>query len=380
MYILIIARGYPNEKYKMNGLFEFDQAKALAGAGHKIVFAAVDLRSIRRLRKWGFESFNKEQVFIEAINVPCGPVPKAIKNATGKFALQRLYKRVLAKHGQPDIIHAHFIHSGYLAVQVFNDSKIPLILTEHYSGMNNTHIDPYLAKIGGYTYPRVNKLIAVSNFFANNIREKFQIRTTVIPNIVDTANFRYIPSNNNDSFDFISTGRLVPNKRMDLLIESFYIAFGHNKGIKLYIYGDGPERTKLEKYIAALNMEEQIFLMGLVERKVLAEKMTYSDCFILLSRLETFGVAYIEALACGLPVIATKCGGPEDFIKLDNGVLVSDEKNALAAAMQDMIDNAHKYDKVKISTEAREKFSPKAITNLLTMEYQKSLAKQIEDK
>ena len=46
MFILFISRGYPTDKYKMNGIFEFDQAKALAEAGHKVVFAAVDVRSI----------------------------------------------------------------------------------------------------------------------------------------------------------------------------------------------------------------------------------------------------------------------------------------------------------------------------------------------
>jgi len=52
MYVLFIARGYPTNKYKTYGIFEFDQAKALAKQGHKVVYAAIDLRSIRRWRKW----------------------------------------------------------------------------------------------------------------------------------------------------------------------------------------------------------------------------------------------------------------------------------------------------------------------------------------
>ena len=92
MYILIIARGYPTEKYKMNGIFEFDQAKALAQAGHKVIYAGIDVRSIRKWRKWGFESFVKDGVQIEAINIACGRIPNYILNKIKKDSLNRIYK------------------------------------------------------------------------------------------------------------------------------------------------------------------------------------------------------------------------------------------------------------------------------------------------
>ena len=60
MKVLIISRGYPTGKYPLNGIFEFDQAKALANLGHKVIFASVDMRSIRRIRKWGIEKIKKE--------------------------------------------------------------------------------------------------------------------------------------------------------------------------------------------------------------------------------------------------------------------------------------------------------------------------------
>ena len=58
MKILFVSRGYPTTKYALNGIFEFDQAKALAARGHEVIFAAVDLRSIRRWRRWGKERGN----------------------------------------------------------------------------------------------------------------------------------------------------------------------------------------------------------------------------------------------------------------------------------------------------------------------------------
>ena len=143
MRVLIVARGYPTKKYKMNGIFEFDQAKALVEAGIDVVYAAVDVRSIRRWRKWGYESFVKEGVQIESINVPCGRIPKNILNKISEFSLNRLYKRIVSKHGKPDIIHSHFIGMGYITAKLFNNSGIPLVHTEHYSGMNQAELSEY---------------------------------------------------------------------------------------------------------------------------------------------------------------------------------------------------------------------------------------------
>ena len=69
MKVLIVARGYPTEKYKMNGIFEFDQAKALVQAGHKVIYAAVDVRSIRRWRKWDYKGLYNTCCKVEPISI-----------------------------------------------------------------------------------------------------------------------------------------------------------------------------------------------------------------------------------------------------------------------------------------------------------------------
>ena len=92
MKIFIVSRGYPSDKYVTNGIFEFDQARALAKAGHQVVFLAVDLRSIRRKRKFGRESFEKDGVLVEAVNVPCGKIPQGLLRTVRKNSLKNLYK------------------------------------------------------------------------------------------------------------------------------------------------------------------------------------------------------------------------------------------------------------------------------------------------
>ena len=373
MYILIISRGYPSEKYKMNGIFEFDQAKALVEAGHKVIYAAIDVRSFRRKRKWGFESLTKDGVQIEAINIPCGRIPKSILDRIRIVALRILYKKIESKYGKPDIIHAHFINSGYITAKVFDDSSIPLVLTEHYSAMNQKTLSSYYKRLGNYTYPRMNKVIAVSKYLANGLSQKFNIEPLIVPNIVDLSCFKYNDNKRkkqNDNFIIISVGSLIKRKRMDMLIEAFYHVFGSHKHIKLYIYGEGPERKYLEKMIKIYSLTDQIFLMGLASREEIAKRMSESNYFVLASQLETFGVAYIEAMAMGLPVIATKCGGPEDFITDKNGILIPpNNKDALIDAMKYMYYNHSKYDGKTIAYGIRKLFSPETIADRLEQIY-----------
>jgi hypothetical protein len=109
MRVLIVARGYPTKKYKMNGIFEFDQAKALVYSGVNVVYAAIDMRSIRRWRKWGIETKIVNGVKIYAINLPLGRIPKQLLRVISKFGLIYLYKKIINEQGKPDIIHAHIL-------------------------------------------------------------------------------------------------------------------------------------------------------------------------------------------------------------------------------------------------------------------------------
>lgn len=373
MYILIVSRGYPSHTYKRNGIFEFDQAKALTKLGHKVVYAAIDMRSARRKRKWGFESLEKEGVIIEAINVPIGALSKRLLRISRVIALEELYKKVLRTHGKPDIIHAHFIDLGYSTVKAFENCNLPIVLTEHFSEMNQKNISADMKKIGNYTYPRVDKLITVSNHLSKNIEHHFGIQSTVIPNIVDIEKFSYKQKNNKmskSSFSFISIGNLTSNKRMDYLIDAFYKAFGDNKSIKLYIFGEGPEKAKLIELIRKYKCENKIFLKGQVDRSCIAKQMEECDCFVLASKTETFGVAYIEAMAMGLPVISTRCGGPESFINDKNGVLVSvDDLSDLVSTMIFMHKNIQYYDREFIASRAKQQYSSDTIAKELVAIY-----------
>lgn len=366
MNIMIIARGYPSKKYKGNGIFEFDQAKALAKMNNNVFYAAVDVRSIRRWRKWGIEYKKIDNVHVYAINIPCGRIPRYILHKISELGLMFLYKKILFNHGKPDILHAHFTSLGYISIGLKKKTNIPLIVTEHSSAINKKNIDKKTYSIANATYSNANAVIAVSQSLGHVIREQFGINTIYVPNMVDVNIFYFWPEKKDNKFNFVSTGNLIEIKRMDLTIEAFYRAFKNNNNVSLTIFGGGSERQNLENLIREYKLNSKVKLMGECSRDIIGNFYRNADCFALASQSETFGVAYIEALAAGIPVIATKCGGPEGFVNEKNGVLIPvNDVESLKDAMIYMYDNSFKYDREKISLDIVKQYSPKAISEKL---------------
>ena len=140
---------------------------------------------------------------------------------------------------------------------------------------------------------------------------------------------------------------------------------------RLTIYGDGPERTVLEKKIVEKGLAKKVCLYGRYFREQLLDMYDAADAFVLASQGETFGVVYIEAMAAGLPVIATICGGPEDIVNDKVGVLIEKENLCqLVAAMEWMIENIGNYNRDEIRRYAVSKFSPEQVAAKLTEVFQ----------
>ncbi|NBF72487.1 glycosyltransferase, partial [Enterobacter hormaechei] len=143
-----------------------------------------------------------------------------------------------------------------------------------------------------------------------------------IPNTLDVKVFdiekvkKSISSNG--VINICSVGYLMQKKGFDRLILAFdKIKENYNIAFQLKIIGDGPDLDTLKEMIEQKGLKSNIEMLGEQSKDEIAYHMGQSDVFILLSRVETFGVVFIEALASGLFCIATKSGGPEFIIKND---------------------------------------------------------------
>ena len=372
MNVLFISRGYPSEKYPTNGIFEYDQAKALAEYGHNIIFCFIDIRSLRRTRKWGIEKFERDNVLIYGINIPLGIIPRNISSYFRYHGLKLLYNKIKKEYGNPDLMHAHFTNYAYAAARLKKINKIPLVTTEHASEIMSKKIDKKVFQMAKFAYSKSDKIISVSPAFQKIIKNKFNQKSIYIPNIVDREifNLNRAKQNKKNEFSFISVGNLIKHKRMDHVIRAFNKAFENNRKINLTIIGGGPEENNLKKLIKKLNLENRIKLTGRLERKDISEHFKNSNVFVLASKGETFGVVFIEAMASGLPVIATKCGGPEHFIGKEQGLIIEkDNIGQLSEAMKKIYNNINNYDNRKISKITTEQFSSENIAKQITEVY-----------
>ena len=122
---------------------------------------------------------------------------------------------------------------------------------------------------------------------------------------------------------FIFVGRLSQIKGIGLLIDAFSKVLGEFSQAKLLIVGDGEERQNIEKVIYAKGLENSIRMVGSVSRDQLPNLLNASDVFVITSLAEGVPNAMLEAMACGLPVVATSVGGIPEVIKTGfNGILV----------------------------------------------------------
>ena len=366
MKVFVISKGMPTEKYPLNGIFEFDQAKALAKVGHDVAMLVIDFRSRSYKRKYGCYEYEKDGVHVVERSLPLGIYRRAMPLL--QHLLVKLYKKAEKSFGKPDVIHAHFYSIAAIASVLKKKFDVPFVVTEHSSKLNKNilEISKIDIKLAKKAYQNADKVIAVSNALAKNLRNNFDVNVEVIHNIVDVSNFQYVKREKRDDFTFVSVGNLIQIKGFDLLIEAFAEAFKDDKSVSLKIVGDGPERYNLQNIANQCNVNDKITFLGEICREKLRDVYKESDAFVLTSRSETFGVAYIEAMTTGIPVIATACGGPNDIVNEKNGYLIPvNDKQALIDALKKMRNNAYSFNALEISEMCVKKFSPENIANSL---------------
>jgi glycosyltransferase involved in cell wall biosynthesis len=150
--------------------------------------------------------------------------------------------------------------------------------------------------------------------WAKNMGAKCPI--DIIPNGVNINRFKNydLTSKNNKEIVLITTSRLVPKNGIKDLIDAVKILVDEGYKIKLLIFGKGPEEINLKSQISNLKINEEVLLLGHVPYEEIPKYLKISDIFIRPSLSEGMGSSFVEAMAAGLPVVATQVGGIIDFL------------------------------------------------------------------
>lgn len=371
MKIMVIARGCPTLENGMQGMFEWDQALALRAAGVEICYLVLDFRITKSWRQVGLLSYFRDGIQVFEFRLPLGRLSNNALEVVARAVFRRLFRTAVAACGQPSVVHVHFFA---LAAKVYDyvvKRGFPLVLTEHSSRLIKNSFEREGCDRLRPIYESQTQVIAVSTFLARRIQRLFAVNARVIPNVVDVSLFA--PSSKKKlvhGLEIVSCGSLNAGKRHAMTIRAFARLLTVHRDARLTIFGSGPDMKVLLELCRSLGCEDQVSFPGMTARETIAKHYQDADFFVLPSAFETFGVAYVEAMAVGLPVIATRCGGPEDFIDDTNGILIPvDDQQALEEALLFMAEQHSKFDRVKISNQVRERFSPSTIAEQLIQLY-----------
>ena len=369
MNIVVISRGIPSKRDAQWGGFEFDQAKALANMGHKVIVASVDTRFRFYWRSFGLTEGEKNG--IKTYNMFF--CPTAVSGLLGRkfkeYIMRRQWLRMVevihARMEHVDVIYAHYLFNAYYAVQCMQSLHAPVVAMEHWSALNREPIAKEVVRMADYTYPRLAQLLAVSQPLKERIQNRFGIPATVVHNMVGKE-FKYTASQPNKLFTFITVGSLFPVKNHALLVSALAKLNLPQKEWQLIIVGEGKERIPLQAQIAGAGLSDNIHLVGLKDKQTIAQLLNSSHVFVLPSRSENFSVAVLEALACGLPVVASICGGIRECIDDKNGLLFEvDDTDGLAQCLKYMFEHYGNYNRKAIADDCLARFSPEIIAGQL---------------
>ena len=365
MHILIISHGYPTAKDPQWGCFEKDQAEALISMGHRVTVAVVDMRFRPLSQAFGISHTDDGAISAYTYFLLSGKlIPGRLRRLVSERMMLRLCRRIFRAEGLPDVIYAHYMPCIAMLRIVKETYGIPVVGIEHWSELNKPTLPRRLMQTGRTAYTLADRLLAVSPSLQAQMKRHFGVEAEVVSDMLsDDFLQTAISEKRVQPFVWLAVGSLIHRKGYDVLMDAFAQLEG---GERLIIVGDGPEKERLHAQAKNLGIGDRVRFKGMLDREAIASLMNESNAFVLPSRGETFGVAYIEAMAMGLPVVATPCGGPEHFVRPCNGLLVDiDNVEQLAKAMRQMETTIERYQPEAIRTYVQERFSAKAIAGQL---------------
>lgn len=248
---------------------------------------------------------------------------------TQSLRVRRWVQRELRRL-QPDVIHAHLFHASVLVASL--SREIPRILTHHHGSLFRDQDRPVPLLLDRWAGTRYDRVLAVSHAVADFLMNSYRYPRDAIE-VVHNGWVGSPQPRTSTGVDFLTVGNLRQEKGHDVLLEAFALVRKQDPAARLRLLGDGPLRSELERRAADLGLAEGVEFAGTVDD--VWTHLAEARVTVVPSLTETQGIAVLEALAAGCPVVASRVGGIPEMIEHGrNGHLVPPgEPLPLAEAM-----------------------------------------------
>jgi glycosyltransferase involved in cell wall biosynthesis len=364
MKVLFLTTSYPTPEAPAAGIFVEEHARAAAA------HAEVAVLHLRRSSGFGVVRDPRADLPTWRSRYPERPLPLTL---TGHLAAAALGYRAVRRSGfLPDVIHAHFFLAGVPAVL----TRRPVVITEPWSIFlpeDPLRLSPLLRSAARFAYARAELVLPVSEALRRWIEaEGLRGRFRVVPNVVDTELFRLDGRRPGGPPRLVAVGLLYEAKGYEFLLQAIARL---DRELLLDIAGDGPQRAELEALAARLGIADRVSFRGLVPKPEVAALLRDSDAFVLTSRYDNNPCAVVEALACGLPVVATSVGGVPELVDETNGLLARpQDPDSIAQRLDELLDGLDRYDRAAIAGAAQARFGHEVVGRELARAYEDAIA------
>jgi glycosyltransferase involved in cell wall biosynthesis len=335
MKVLMITTGYPRNDSDLSGIFIKRLAMAMVQSGAEITVLAPGDRDARP-REWdhgiNIVRFSYAPRFLMKIGYREGGIPENLRRGPWLFMILPLFIFFMAVHSiilakDCDIIHANWLPTGFFCLPAKIIRKKPLVVTLRGSDLR---ISP--SRLLAFMTKRATAITTVNKKWAEDLRKKFNLKVFYTPNGVEVAEEAIDPrmrfSISADEIIVLYIGVLRKVKGADVLAKTAKIIFELNKSIRFLVIGPGnPNKFGL------LKLSNVTFAGNIPPHEVLS---VYPGCdiFVLPSRFEGRPNALIEAMASGLPSIATRLPGVLEVLTEESGIIVNiEDPQAIAEAI-----------------------------------------------
>lgn len=319
-----------------SGVVATELAHALAHRGHDIHLVSAELPF-----RWRWATPN---LSFERVETPSYPI---FREPQYLLALTNTLVRAARKH-RLEILHAHYAvphaTAAYLAQHILSrDPGTPprTVTTLHGTDITLVGSDPSYASVVAFSIEESHGITAVSDSLRRDTISALGIQRDirVIPNFLDTTVYarrpetslrgRLCPPGGCEAV-IVHISNFRPVKRVDRVIEVFHRVRQQFRA-RLVMIGDGPDRPAAERQATDLGLAASVDFVG--EQLDLVPWLSSADLFLLPSSQESFGLAALEAMACGVPVVASRVGGlPEVIVNGVTGFVVdADDVDGMAA-------------------------------------------------
>lgn len=353
--VVYVPSWWPSTQNPQAGNFFVDQAKVIA-RGHAVVVLLIDV--IPFGIRVGTVLHDQTEGSLTLLRSVC---PTLFPG--GRIGHIRAMKKAFSSGvnaagellGGIDLIHAqHVDPAGMLGVAFGKRWGLPVIISEHASFVERYAHGSAYSDVRS-AYKQATLVTAPSRFLANLlIQHGLRKDVEILFNPVDD-DFRQIlvqsrSHGSGEPWRLVSVGNLEKIKGYDFLIDAVAFLQRHGLPVELILVGEGQARLDLQLQVNRLGLNECVRLCGRCNRSEIIAIFSQSDIYVTSSLRETFGIAIVEALAAGLPVVCSRCGGPEDYISALNGRLVQPEDAfALAEGIREIIYNYSDFSRSNIS-------------------------------